>query len=439
MGNKPTSSSKVDTQRQPSAVTKPGSVTVQYDVMLSFAAKDLSLAAKIADQMRDGGLKVWYDDSKEFLKNGRAILESKAFVLLLTESSAESKHCKDDIALAFISNKPIVPVALQDLKKISEKMDFGLKLTLRPMKVLELDIKGSDADEQFQAVLGQIADESSTTDTQETGLMNKTTRIKLDKERQTAEDAFAGTGDFWQRHFATCDSVDWDEFCAVFSKDYQQDIAEVFGTGEEDREQLFKLLKQRLFHGKVVLDKSRYYEVCNRYGGEMAAFWEIVQTLAMEENSIREVFDMSSSVRLAAVENLANIQSASVIGALRRLLTDKDANVRAIACVSLGRVSRATAETPVAIKDQLRRAELQMIAVGLKDPDRLVREASAMALANLGSTDGIPGIVHLWRNDAISNVRAAALVALEKIGGPEAQSAMHMTQVLMEEIGNLQN
>eukprot|EP00051_Salpingoeca_urceolata_P001148 m.38925 g.38925 ORF g.38925 m.38925 type:complete len:344 (+) comp11222_c1_seq1:125-1156(+) len=269
MGNKPTSSSKVDTQRQPSAVTKPGSVTVQYDVMLSFAAKDLSLAAKIADQMRDGGLKVWYDDSKEFLKNGRAILESKAFVLLLTESSAESKHCKDDIALAFISNKPIVPVALQDLKKISEKMDFGLKLTLRPMKVLELDIKGSDADEQFQAVLGQIADESSTTDTQETGLMNKTTRIKLDKERQTAEDAFAGTGDFWQRHFATCDSVDWDEFCAVFSKDYQQDIAEVFGTGEEDREQLFKLLKQRLFHGKVVLDKSRYYEVCNRYGGEM--------------------------------------------------------------------------------------------------------------------------------------------------------------------------
>ena len=38
------------------------------------------------------------------------------------------------------------------------------------------------------------------------------------------------------------------------------------------------------------------------------------------------------------------------------------------------------------------------------------------------------------RNDPISNVREAAQVALEKIGGEEAQKAMHITRVLSEEI-----
>jgi hypothetical protein len=41
----------------------------------------------------------------------------------------------------------------------------------------------------------------------------------------------------------------------------------------------------------------------------------------------------------------------------------------------------------------------------------------------------LAGIVHLWRNDAISTVRAAALLSLEHIGGPEAAEAMHLTKV----------
>ena len=38
------------------------------------------------------------------------------------------------------------------------------------------------------------------------------------------------------------------------------------------------------------------------------------------------------------------------------------------------------------------------------------------------------------RNDVISSVREAAQVALEQIGGEEAEKAMHMTRVLTEEI-----
>ena len=41
------------------------------------------------------------------------------------------------------------------------------------------------------------------------------------------------------------------------------------------------------------------------------------------------------------------------------------------------------------------------------------------------------------RNDAISNVREAAQIALEKIGGAEAEKAMHITKVLSEEIKKL--
>ena len=41
------------------------------------------------------------------------------------------------------------------------------------------------------------------------------------------------------------------------------------------------------------------------------------------------------------------------------------------------------------------------------------------------------------RNDAISNVREAAQIALEKIGGDEAKKAMHITKVLSEEIKKL--
>lgn len=41
------------------------------------------------------------------------------------------------------------------------------------------------------------------------------------------------------------------------------------------------------------------------------------------------------------------------------------------------------------------------------------------------------------RNDFISHVREAATVALEQIGGEEAEKAIHVTKVLSEEIRHL--
>ena len=48
-------------------------------------------------------------------------------------------------------------------------------------------------------------------------------------------------------------------------------------------------------------------------------------------------------------------------------------------------------------------------------------------------------LLHFRRNDYISSVREAAQVALEQIGGEEANKAMHMTKVLAEEIRKLTN
>jgi hypothetical protein len=63
--------------------------------------------------------------------------------------------------------------------------------------------------------------------------------------------------------------------------------------------------------------------------------------------------------------------------------------------VSLGRVSRAKGGDSTSFADVLTKAEDKLI-LALNDKDRLVREACCLALSNLKSVKGIPGIVHLW-------------------------------------------
>ena len=77
-------------------------------------------------------------------------------------------------------------------------------------------------------------------------------------------------------------------------------------------------------------------------------------------------------------------RSAAVIDALRDLLTDPDANVRAVATVSL---SRTNANDPVTIRHILRM---------LNDKDRLVREAGCLALGHLQAREAIGRLTHLW-------------------------------------------
>ena len=70
----------------------------------------------------------------------------------------------------------------------------------------------------------------------------------------------------------------------------------------------------------------------------------------------------------------------------------------------------------------------------LSDDDRLVREAACLGLAKLKCVEATGAILDLYRNDAISNVRQAATVALCAIGGPEAEQAVQRTSVLTGEM-----
>ena len=77
-------------------------------------------------------------------------------------------------------------------------------------------------------------------------------------------------------------------------------------------------------------------------------------------------------------------RSAAVIDALRDLLSDPDANVRAVASVSL---ARTEANDPVTLK---------FLSKTLNDKDRLVREAGCLALGHLQAKQAVSKLLHLW-------------------------------------------
>ena len=44
---------------------------------------------------------------------------------LLSIQSAQSKYCRDELALAYVSNKPIFPIAIEERDDILPYLDFG--------------------------------------------------------------------------------------------------------------------------------------------------------------------------------------------------------------------------------------------------------------------------------------------------------------------------
>ena len=73
-----------------------------------------------------------------------------------------------------------------------------------------------------------------------------------------------------------------------------------------------------------------------------------------------------------------------MIAALTDLLSDPDANVRAVATVSL---ARTEARDPLTVRHVLR---------VLGDRDRLVREAGCLALGHLQARQAVSKLTHLW-------------------------------------------
>ncbi|CAL1534341.1 unnamed protein product [Lymnaea stagnalis] len=414
------------------------------DLMISYSHADHEIMLKVRENLEKHGISVWVDVSGlsagvDFLsKIGEAIIECKLFLSLLSSSSVKSKYCQDELALAYVSNRAIFPVALDDPVSLYPLMTTGMKLQLA---AYEWSMLGKDSDkfnDNFSQVIALLKAELQRQDmeasrpsdiTDQKPLVKNESRRKLNK-RNTKVDftsmeglELLGPEEYWEKNFLLSENIPWSEFVQHFKTDFQEGLNKILKPEEQDW--LFTVLKSEMEADEnFVLQKLNFLTFC-KVEGEYCPIWQRVKDQASESWSIKEVFDMNSSVRVDAIENLGKFRSPAVIDALCDLLSDQDANARAVAAISL---ARTNATDPVTAKSLMKI---------LNDKDRLVREAGCLALGHLRVKQAVNKLLKLWRNDVISHVREAASVALNQIGGPEVEKAMRVTKVLADEIRQL--
>eukprot|EP00057_Strongylocentrotus_purpuratus_P035544 XP_799955.3 PREDICTED: uncharacterized protein LOC577369 isoform X1 [Strongylocentrotus purpuratus] len=421
--------SQVGMERQ----TERSSSMEPKDLMISYSHQDRDKMRMMIDALEKAGISVWVDETGlkagvEFLnKIGQAIIDAKLFLSLLSTRSATSKYCKDELALAYVSSKPIYPCMIQPHKQVTEVMDFGMRLQLAPIRWFDFsdedDFQGS-FDKLATCIkqkLAEITDEANRTEgsaKKHKQITRKETRTRLNVH-QILPPTEAIMKDFWAVHFKNKETVPLEEFMSAFKNDCTEELSKIGVT----LEWIIPVLKEELDEERDDIITKESYEYFCTIDEERLDFWDRVKEQALERYTMLEVFSMDSTVRIDAIQNLAKFHTRSVMEAMMDLCADKDDNVRAVASLSLARV--ADGKNLRVIRRLLRL---------LKDRDRLVRQSCCLALGHMRAKQAIPSLVQLWRNDAISNVREAAHIALEKIGGDEAQEAIHITKVLSAEI-----
>ena len=112
-------------------------------------------------------------------------------------------------------------------------------------------------------------------------------------------------------------------------------------------------------------------------------------------------------------------------------MEDEDPNVRAIAAISFSKCGGGKTEDGITLFGQVDDILLRLL---LEDRDRLVRESVCIAFGHRQTSKAVPHLVDVWRNDTISTVRKAAQLALQSIGGEEADKAIQMTNILTGEM-----
>lgn len=410
---------------------------VQYEVMLSYDAEDATVASKLKDMIGKKGIHAWTADSEAtagtdiFNAIGRIIVDCKIFVFIMSDSSVASKLCQDQLALAYVSKKNIFPVQLNEREDLLANMDNGMKLQLAGFEWFSLnnDLESESIEfvdrvcEEVQSEIEQEKADGSKKDARKaskrqkalTNLNSSLSKTKI--SRLHLEDAST----YWSQSFGKETTISWEKFRSKILSDFKDDFEETFG--EKDTEWLLSILHREMMvdSSENMLKKDKYLEFCSVHD-VIHPLWLRVQEQARESYAMREVFSMDSSVRVQAIENLGKYKSATVIQALIDLLTDSDVNIQAVAIISLARTGSNDITTIVNLKKCL------------KSKDRVVREAACLALGHVKATQAVENLVNLWRNDIISNVREAALVALKNIGGQKASEAIRVTTVLEKEI-----
>ncbi|CAD5125335.1 DgyrCDS13574 [Dimorphilus gyrociliatus] len=417
------------------------------NVMISYSHANMAEMKRLKSGLEEHGVTVWADITglkagMDFLsKIGQAILDATCFISLLSEKTVESKYCQDELALAYISKKPIFPVALEQPRNLFNKMDVGMKLQLARFE-WRLFLEEEDYESNLFSLASKIksvlqtevADFNAPSQHMEPVQNQPSLRrhpsrtsirpIKVDKEPKEYENKVSNES-FWEKNFKGRNYIKWDpEFEEAFLKDVDKALNNMIES--KDQKWLLNILKRELEvadnGGRVV--KENYDHFCT-INEEECPFWTCVQEQAIESYTIREVFNMESTVRVEAIENLGKFRSKAVMEALLDLLYDSDNNVRTVAAISLAKTGSNEEKV------------IKALIKCLSDKDRLVRESGCLSLGRLKAKQAISSLVLLWRNDFISSVRDAAAYALKEIGGEDAEEAMRITNILAQEIRTL--
>ncbi|CAD5125337.1 DgyrCDS13576 [Dimorphilus gyrociliatus] len=404
------------------------------DVLISHSKEDIKHAEYIADGLNKSGIVAYHSaiDSatvKSGLQKNDAIVKAKVFLLILSPYSTKDERLKDEVALAYISNKPVFPIALKHYSALAGDMDSALKLMLAKINWTFLTNKTSPQDtidELISQIKYQLKNISESPSTQATvDKFDAFQGLNKNRENREEDDEKANNirSDFWQINFQDKNEIQWQEFRDAFIKEYEEKICKNFGF---DRVNWFcELLFDDVFEKSLLIEKAAYQKfIGDKEFVSKDTFYQRLRDYGIGMLAMKEVFDMKSSVRITAVQKLGSFQTISVRSALLDLTYDNDPNIRAVSALGLAKTGR---------KDDW---IIRRLTSMLNDNDRVVRESACLSLGHMKCTKAVSNIIDVWRNDPIKHVREAAQVALSRMGGEEANKAMKMVEVLSNEMKN---
>ncbi|CAD5125336.1 DgyrCDS13575 [Dimorphilus gyrociliatus] len=267
------------------------------NVMISYSHANMAEMKRLKSGLEEHGVTVWADITglkagMDFLsKIGQAILDatvflflfffsnsvtsltrieensfllsyfSQCFISLLSEKTVESKYCQDELALAYISKKPIFPVALEQPRNLFNKMDVGMKLQLARFE-WRLFLEEEDYESNLFSLASKIksvlqtevADFNAPSQHMEPVQNQPSLRrhpsrtsirpIKVDKEPKEYENKVSNES-FWEKNFKGRNYIKWDpEFEEAFLKDVDKALNNMIES--KDQKWLLNILKREL-------------------------------------------------------------------------------------------------------------------------------------------------------------------------------------------------
>lgn len=394
-----------------------------YDVTITHSARDKGFSEQVFQALTGQGAKCFLDEAEK--QSGPPLASGGTLVWVLSQHSVGSNYCCDRIALAYIANVLIIPVYLEKAEGLKEKLEFGTKLVLQSVKWYDCTEEDHHA-ERIASIADQVAQKKAkAANPTENPEVNEQLKHVSNRHKPVFQVTLETDPnyDFWAIKLGDADSVPWFRFEKSILEEFDEELKGQFA--EEQIAWLLKTLKKEIFYDSDQASKKDFLGFTGGNPGKDYLNKRIL-SLVTEKLAMIDVFSMKSTVRLQAIDNLTKFSTPAVMQSLAELLAEEDANVRTVACITLGKLGKAGVELAPGTMDSLMRI--------LGDKDRLVREAACITLGRLKANQAVPTLVNIWRNDFIHTVRVAASNALKQMDSEQANEAVYLTEKLLSEV-----